>query len=862
VSAVPSGHVTLLFTDIEGSTRLARELSGGWPAVLADHHAILEREICARDGYVEGTAGDSFLALYTDPRAAVTTAVEVQRALAAHAWPGGLGALRVRMGLHSGVVDRLGEGFVGIDIHLAARVQGVAHGGQIVVTEPTRRLIASEFELAPLGEHRLKDFPEPERLFQVVVDGHGPDEFPPLRSAAVRPTNLPVELRPLLGRDAELAALREAILTGEGRLHTVTGLGGTGKTRLAMAAARDLLEEHEGGVWFVSLAGIREPEALLPAIAAALGVADDPERTLAEAIAARVGDRPTLVLLDNFDQLASAAGTVDALLSDAPGLRVLVTSQLPLHRERERLHRLEALTTGAAVELFGLRAAAVLPGFDLEAERPYVEQIAERVGGMPLAIELAAARVAVLTPAQLLERLDRTLAKAARGASDLEERHRSLRATLEWTYGLLGEEERDMLARMAAFAGPAPLDAVEAVADAGEEPVDALEALAGLIDASVVRRLEHRTHGVRFAMAQAVRDFAADKLRDSGDEAVVRTAHAEHVAELGEACRFWYPGHPDVARARVRALEEEQRPALAWGREHDPALHLRLVSALCGPLFRMGRVREVDFEVGSALGHHGVTTRAAAWAANVGAIARLTLGDAEAGRALTEQAETVLLAGGDDELSLIGLRGLGVLWSMLEEHERALAASTGSVALARRRGDVLPLATSLGYHVAALLEAGRIEESGPPLEELTALLPETTADSTMPFLVENTRADRASAVGDWPLALRSYARSAMGVQEQGDAGQTCWDLMGMVLAAGSMRRHELTLELHALLCGLMDEMGMRTGPSAEWDRRVADAAAAARDALGRDSAAAAMARGTGLTAEQLRARLAELGAEA
>ena len=170
--------------------------------MLAGHHAILEREIAAREGFVEGTAGDSFLAMFTDPRAAVATAVAIQRALAAHPWPARMDGLRVRMGIHSGVVDRLGDGFVGIDIHLAARVQGVAHGGQIVVTEPTRRLVASGFELAPLGEHRLKDFPEPERLFQVVVDGRGPDEFPPLRSATARPTNLPVELRPLLGRDA------------------------------------------------------------------------------------------------------------------------------------------------------------------------------------------------------------------------------------------------------------------------------------------------------------------------------------------------------------------------------------------------------------------------------------------------------------------------------------------------------------------------------------------------------------------------------------------------------------------------------------------------------------------------------------
>ena len=859
MSAAPTGHVTLLFTDIEGSTRLARELAGAWPAVLSEHHAILEREIAARAGFVEGTAGDSFLAMFTDPRAAVTTAVEVQRALGAHAWPGELAALRVRMGLHSGVVDRLGKGFVGIDIHLAARVQSVAHGGQIVVTEPTQRLVVGEFELAPLGEHRLKDFPEPERLFQVVVDGHGPDEFPPLRSAIARPTNLPVELRPLLGRDAELAALRDAILTGEGRLHTLTGLGGTGKTRLALAAAHELLEEHEGGVWFVPLAGIAAPEALMPAVAAALGVADDPSRTLAEAVAARVGSNPTLLVLDNFEQLAAAARTVDALLSDAPGLRVLVTSQLPLRLERERIHRVEALEIEPAVALFGQRAAAVLPGFDLDAERLHVERIAVRVGGMPLAIELAAARVAVLTPAQLLERLDRTLAKAARGVTDLDERHRSLRATLEWTYGLLGEEERRLLARMAAFAGPAPLDAVEAVGDAGEEPVDALEALAGLIDASVVRRLEHRTHGVRFAMAQAVRDFAAEKLRESGDEVAIRTAHAEHLADLAEASRFWYPGTTDAARARVLALEEELRPALAWTRAADPALHLRLVSACCAMLFGSGRFREVDFELEVALGRHGVTTPAAAWAASVAASTRITLGDPVSGRALAEQAETVLRTSGVHELSVIGFRGLGVLWAMLGEHERAVSASAESVALARRRGDPLSLASSLGYYAMALLEAGRVEDSGPPLDELASLLPAAAGDSTLPMLLETARGDRASAERDWSLALLSYARSALASHENNDPGQVCWDLAGMVIAAAGMSRLELTLELHALLRELMDRTGMRSGPSADWDRRVAEAAARARDVLGPDAAAAAAALGTGRSGEQLRGRLGELG---
>jgi predicted ATPase/class 3 adenylate cyclase len=857
VSAAPAGHVTLLFTDIEGSTRLAREMVGDWPAVLAAHNAILEREIAAREGFVEGTAGDSFLALFTDPRAAVATAVEVQRVLAAHPWPAGLDEVRVRMGLHSGVVDRLGEGFVGIDIHLAARVLGVAHGGQIVVTEPMRRLVASEYELAPLGEHRLKDFPEPERLFQVVVDGRGPDAFPPLRSAPARPTNLPVELRPLLGREAELAALREAVLGDDRRLHTITGLGGTGKTRLALATARDLLDEHEGGVWLVPLAGVREPEALLPAVAATLGVRDDVGRPLAEAITARIGAARTLLVLDNFEQLVSAAPTVGALLDGAPTARALVTSQLPLRLEHERVHRLEALDIEPAVELFAERARSVLNDFDLAAERAHVERIVERVGGMPLAIELAAARVAVLTPAQLLERLDRTLGTPARGATELAERHRSLRATLEWTQGLLGDEERALMARLAAFAGPAPLDAVEAVAEAGQEPVDALEALAVLIDASIVRRQEDRTHGVRFAMAQAVRDFAASKLAASGEERAVRAAHAAHVASLAEACRFWYPGHPDEARARVSALVEEQRPALAWTREHEPALHLRLASALGAIMYRSGRMREAEFELAHALAGTPPAGQEAGWAAVVLAALLVVFGHHQEARELAEQAEPALRTGNDDVLLDHGLRGLSVVWTGLEEPARAARAADESVALARARGDPTGLAAALGYQAWALLEAGEPERARAAIDELERLVPHAR-DSTLAGLLKTVHADWAMAREDWPAAARGYAECARAAQGIPDDGQTCWDVMGMLIAYAAQERHELVMECDGLLGALTTATGMRHGPQPDWDRRIEEGRTAAREALGPVAADAAAARGAGLTRDQRRAWLAGL----
>jgi predicted ATPase/class 3 adenylate cyclase len=850
VSAAPTGHVTLLFTDIEGSTRLARELAGGWAAVLTDHHAILEREIAARHGHVEGTAGDSFLAIFADPRDAVSAAVAIQRALGAHSWPGGVGELRVRMGLHSGVVDRRGDGFVGLDIHLAARVQGVAHGGQIVVTEPTRRLVAGEFELVPLGEHRLKDFPEPERLFQVVVDGRGPDAFPPLRSAPVRPTNLPVELRPLVGRGAELRALREAVLGDDRRLHTITGLGGTGKTRLALAAARELLDEHPGGVWLVPLAGVREPAALLPAVAATLGVRDDVGRPLSEAIAARIGDTPTLLLLDNFEQLVAAASAVGALLDDAPGVRVIVTSQLPLRLERERVHRLDALERTPAVELFAERATTVLDDFDIETERPDVEQIVERVGGMPLAIELAAARIAVLTPAQLLTRLDRTLGTPVRGASQLEERHRSLRATLEWTHGLLGDTEQVLMARLAAFSGPAPLDAIDAVAGAsGVEPVDAAEALVGLLAASVVRRQQDRTYGVRFAMAQTVRDFAADKLAGSGEDEAVRAAHAAYVAGLAEACRFWFPGHSDESRARVSALVEEQRPALSWTRERDAVLHLRLASALGAIMYRSGRLREAEFELAHALGRLPIAGQTAGWAAVVLSAVLGVFGRPQEARALAEAAEPALRDGEDDALLDHGLRGLGVVWFRLEEPVRAAAAAGESVAIARTRGDVTGLAAALGYQAWALVEAGRLEAARAAIVELEQLLP-NASDSTLAGLLVSVHADWAMANEDWPAAARGYARHAHASQVIRDDGQTFWDVMGMTIAYAALGDHERVLECEGLLTALTTATGMRHGPQPGWDRRIAEGCAVARRALSPAAADAAVARGAERTREE------------
>jgi class 3 adenylate cyclase/DNA polymerase III delta prime subunit len=475
VARRPMGSVALLFTDIEGSTRLARALGGEWPSVLEWHYKLLRAAIVTNGGWVERETGDGLFAVFGDPVCAVRAAIAAQRALARHAWPPAVGELRVRMGLHAGVVEDGDHGYTGLDIHLAARVGAAAHGGQIVVTAAMRDAVGDAVNAEALGEHRLKDFPAPERLFQIVVDGRGASAFPPLRASPARPTNLPVELRALVGREREVRDLRAALLDEGERLVTILGPGGIGKTQLALAVAAALLDEHPGGVWAVPLASTRDPRRVLPAIAAGLGVSDEAGRDLEEVLAERLSARPTLLVLDNFEPVVAAGPAIGALVDRWPASRVLVTSQLPLRTRRERVYRLGRLSVADGVRLFEARAG---PAAASDADA--VAALVERVDGVPLAIELAAARLNVMTPSELLRRLHDPFAVLARGRADLPGRQRSVRATLEWTFELLSAGERALLARLAAFAGPVPLNAIEAVTAApqGRARIDVLDASA------------------------------------------------------------------------------------------------------------------------------------------------------------------------------------------------------------------------------------------------------------------------------------------------------------------------------------------------------------------------------------------------
>jgi predicted ATPase/class 3 adenylate cyclase len=591
MSDLPTGTVTFLFTDIEGSTNLARTLGGVWTGVLEAHHAIVREAIEDHGGLVLRTEGDAFFAVFRSAVGAVAASASAQRELAEHAWPED-GTIRVRMGMHTGEGQLGGDEYVGLDVHHAARVAAAGHGGQVLLSEATRALVADALPdgvaLRDLGEHRLKDFDQPQHLHQLVID-RLPDAFPALRTLDI-PTNLPVPLTTFVGRERELEALRNLIATA--RLVTLTGPGGSGKTRLATEAARRRLGEYPDGAWFVDLAPLLDPELVPSAIASALALRALPGLPPLDWVAAYLRERRAMLLLDNFEQVVPAAGVVGDLLSSSPGLTVVVTSRIHLELAGERLFPvpplalpdengdLDALARSEAAALFVDRARAYLPAFELTEENAAtVAGLCARLDGLPLAIELAAAQLRLFTPAELVDHLERRLPLRTR-ATNVPERQRTLRGTIEWSHHLLGEPERRLFARLAVFNGGMTIEAVEAVCwkQADDDPVDVL---ASLVDQSLVRRADAAGPS-RFTMLETIREFAAERLAEDSDRADVERRHREHFAALAE---HWGPQvrGPEAAEAihAITADLDNLRAALESAiRVEDVTLGIGIASNL------------------------------------------------------------------------------------------------------------------------------------------------------------------------------------------------------------------------------------------------------------------------------------------
>jgi predicted ATPase len=528
VAGLPTGTVTFLFTDVEGSTRLLHELGAAYADALGEHRTAL-RECFGRHGGVEvDTQGDAFFVAFPKASDALAAALDGQVALEP-------GPIRVRMGLHTGEPLVTEEGYVGIDVHRAARIAAVGYGGQILVSQSTRDLAGVQ-GLRDLGHHRLKDLTAPERIYQL-----GEGDFPPLKS--LNTTNLPVASNPLVGREAELAELT-AMLTDSERLVTLTGPGGSGKTRLGLQVGAELLEDFPGGVFFVPLAALSAPELVGPAISRTTGIPQVEE----------LAGRRALLLLDNFEHLLGAAPAVAALLEAGESAKVLATSRAPLRIHGECEYAVDPLPEDDAVELLVQRARSVRRDF---APDEHAKEICRRLDGLPLALELAAARLRSLDSAALLERLDRRLPLLTGGARNAPERQRTLRATVEWSYDLLPDDLRALFARLAVLSGTFSLDAAEKVADCTFQALDAL------VEASLVKALA----GTRFLVLETIRELALERFAELDDVAELRARHARyyHSVALSACLDTDVPAEqrPEIVSPEAPNL----RAALTWALE-------------------------------------------------------------------------------------------------------------------------------------------------------------------------------------------------------------------------------------------------------------------------------------------------------
>lgn len=720
MSDLPTGTLTLLFTDIEGSTGVLARLGARYADVVSAYRVIVRDAVARVAGHELGTEGDSFFVVFRSVGDAVRAVVEAQAALAAATWPDGE-AVRVRMGLHTGEPTRHEDGYVGMDVHRAARVAGAAHGGQVLVTEATCRIASADpvpgVTFADLGLHRLKDLPEPERLHQLCAPGL-PDRFPRPRSLGSAST-LPVPGTSLVGRDDDVARLSALVGGPDARLVTLTGPGGAGKTRLALAAAAAVEDRFPDGVFLVPLAPVRATEVMWTTVADAVGAPG--ESKAPPTVLAHLAARRVLLVLDNLEQLDGAAEVVAQLVASGPGVAVLATSRRRLNLSAEREVVVDPLpvpppdglagTDGAgAVELFVRRARLVRPGFALTAENVAdVVEICRRLDGLPLAIELVAARARLLTPRALLARLDQGL-DVARAAVDVPERQQTLHATLAWSYDLLPVPLQAAFRRLGACGGDVDLAAAEAVvrdpaAPAGADPVgelDPVDAVAELVDASLLAVLDGPDGEPRVRMLRTVASFARAVLRASGERDVVGLRQARHFAGVARAAAAELRGpHHLAARDRLERELPNLRAALAWslGGDHDGvdpderlAVGIELCEHLswfwyaCGYQAEGRRWLRAAVDAAGARAEHGGPAEAVTALFGL-AVLVLQQGQADRAREMLTTCLRVSRAAGDPGGTSRALNSLAVAHRALGEHDEAVALAEEAVEVARDAGD-------------------------------------------------------------------------------------------------------------------------------------------------------------------------------
>jgi predicted ATPase/class 3 adenylate cyclase len=818
--SLPSGTVTFMFTDIEGSTRLMQKLGDAYLQAQVDHHAILRAAFSSRNGRELRTEGDSFFCVFESALDACDAAAQAQRGFASHSWPEG-GQIRVRMGLHTGEAPVVGDEYIGLDVHHAARVAAAANGGQVVVSESTRTLVEAslpgDLTLRDLGVHRLKDLARSERLFQLVVGGLD-DVFPALRTLDTTPNNLPTQLTSFVGREADVAEAKR-LLDGA-RLLTLTGPGGIGKTRLSLQLAAEVVQRFPDGVHFVPLSAVTDPDLIPSVIAQAIGLPVAGNRPPLVVVLDHLKGKRILLVFDNFEQLLPAAAVaVSELLHESPELKLVVSSRAALHIYGEQemavqplrlpdlkaLPSLAALSQYEAVKLFIERALAVKHDFQVTNENaPAIAGICDRVDGLPLALELAAARIKLFSPQALLGRLDSSLNVLAGGARDLPGRQQTLRGAIAWSYDLLDDPLKRLFARFSVFARGSNLEQSEAVCGPESElGVDVLSGLDELAEQSLLRRMPDFEEP-RLLMLHVIREYAAERLQETGEAGAIRDRHADAYQALAETAapllfgsdqkkwldclemdhdnfraafdwtiasgdakralclgaafwRFWQMrGHLREGRARMEAIL-----ALPASREF-PVERTHALEAAGGIAYWQGempatqRFYDECLELTRAAGDRSAIANALY---NASFPRMLDRSDLPGGLALTEESLAIYRQLNDEFGIARCLWNIGNLYHQEGQSDKAIPALDETIGFFRKLGDRFNLGWALHTRATEAIEQRDLVLAWALVEEGLAIFSEAGDVSGVVVLLDDAAAI-AKLSGDVPRAMRLAGAAA------------------------------------------------------------------------------------------------------